>query len=227
MHEHVHSIHEPLSLLSALLLGFFSSSHCLVMCGGIAAAIGSRAEKHRVRTIIMFNGGRLISYSLLGLLVSLLGLWLQEKNHAFMLIMRTFAGVMLILMGFYVARWWMVLTRFERFGQPVWNALKPLTRHFMGSVKPHHQFSLGMLWGLLPCGLIYSALAWVAASGNPAMGAATMFAFGLGTLPALTAGTVLGNVITPWLNQPLVRKLAALMLIAFGLWTIAILWMHS
>src|SRR5690554_2196448 len=172
MHEHMHSMHEPLSLISALLLGFFSSSHCLVMCGGIA-------------------------------------------------------GVMLILMGFYVARWWMVLTRFERFGQPLWNALKPLTRHFMGSVKPHHQFGLGMLWGFLPCGLIYSALAWVAASGNPVMGAATMFAFGLGTLPALTAGTLLGNIITPWLNKPMVRKFAALLLITFGLWTIAILWAHA
>src|SRR5690554_7159055 len=118
MHEHMHAMHEPLTLISALLLGFFSSSHCLVMCGGIAAAIGSRAEKNRIRTIMMFNGGRLISYSLLGLLVSFLGLWLQEQNHTLMLYMRTFAGVMLILMGFYVARWWMVLTQFERFGQP-------------------------------------------------------------------------------------------------------------
>src|SRR5690554_7460231 len=87
-------------------------------------------------------------------------------------------------------------------------ALKPVTKRFIGSVKPHHQFSLGMLWGFLPCGLIYSALAWVAAEGNPTMGAATMFAFGLGTLPALTAGTLLGNVITPWLNKPIVRKLS-------------------
>lgn len=55
MHEHMHAMHEPLTLISALLLGFFSSSHCLVMCGGIAAAIGSRAEKHRIRTIVMFN----------------------------------------------------------------------------------------------------------------------------------------------------------------------------
>lgn len=229
MHEHAHhlpTLVEPLSLVSALLLGFFSSSHCLVMCGGIAAAIGSRAEEHRLRTIVMFNGGRLLSYATLGLVVSVLGLWLQQQNHTFMLIMRTFAGIMLVLMGFYVGRWWLVLTRFERVGQPIWNALRPLTQAFMGSSKPQHQLALGMLWGLLPCGLIYSALAWVAASGDPLMGFLTMFCFGLGTLPALTAGTLFGNTITPFLNRPLTRKFAALLLITFGLWTALAIWIH-
>lgn len=229
MHEHAHHIPtmvEPLSLISALLLGFFSSSHCLVMCGGIAAAIGAKAEQHKVRTILMFNGGRLLSYATLGLLVSFVGLWLQGQNHLFMLIMRTLAGVMLVLMGFYVGRWWLVLTRFERVGQPIWNALRPITRGFMGSVKPHHQLALGMLWGFLPCGLIYSALAWVAANGNPVMGFLTMFFFGLGTLPALTVGTLFGNAITPILNKPLTRTFAALLLITFGLWTALAVWIH-
>lgn len=230
MHEHAHhaaTLIEPLSLLSALLLGFFSSSHCLVMCGGIAAAIGSRAEDHRIRTILMFNTGRILSYASLGLLVSFIGLWLKEQNHYFMQIMRTFAGIMLVLMGLYVGRWWLVLTRFERVGQPIWNALRPITKGFMGSVKPHHQFALGMLWGFLPCGLIYSALAWVAANGQPLMGFATMAAFGLGTLPALTAGTLFGNLITPWLSKPFTRKFAALLLITFGLWTTLVVWGHA
>lgn len=229
MHEHAHQLPtliQPLSLLSALLLGFFSSSHCLVMCGGIAAAIGSRAEQHRVRTILMFNSGRILSYATLGLLVSFVGLWLQDQNHYFMMVMRTFAGVMLVLMGLYVGRWWLVLNRFERVGQPVWNALRPITKSFMGSVKPHHQLALGMLWGFLPCGLIYSALTWVAANGQPAMGFFTMAAFGLGTLPALAAGTLFGNIITPWLNKPFTRTFAALLLITFGLWTALAVWGH-
>ena len=230
MHEHMHHAPqaiESLSLLSALLLGFFSSSHCLVMCGGIAAAIGSRTEEHRLRTIIMFNGGRLFSYAILGLLVSFLGLWLQSQNHSFMQIMRTFAGIMLILMGLYVGRWSLLLTHFERVGQPVWNALRPVTKNFMGSSKLHHQLALGMLWGFLPCGLIYSVLTWTAANGDPMMGFLTMFFFGLGTLPALTAGTLFGNVITPWLHKPLTRKFAALLLITFGVWTALAVWGHS
>lgn len=190
------------------------------MCGGIAAAIGSRTRHKRLQTLLLFNGGRLLSYTLLGAGVAVLGLWLQEQHHTLMLVLRTLAGAMLILMGFYVARWWMVLARFEHLGKPVWNALQPITRQFMGSIKPQHQFALGLLWGLLPCGLIYSTLAWVAANGEVRLGAAAMFAFGVGTLPALFAGTIAGNLITPWLNHPLFRQLAALFLIAFGLWTV-------
>lgn len=218
---------EPLSLLTALLLGLFGSSHCLVMCGGIAAAIGSRAGDKRLQTMLLFNGGRLLSYTLLGLLVGSLGLWLHSLHDSLMITLRTLAAVMLILMGLYVARWWMVLTRFEQLGKPLWDALQPLTRRFMASVRPQDQLFLGMLWGLLPCGLIYSTLAWVAANGDPLPGAAAMFAFGTGTLPALLAGTIAGNLLSPWLNHPVLRQLTALMLILFGAWTGIAVWFHS
>lgn len=218
---------EPLSLLTALLLGLFGSSHCLVMCGGIAAAIGSRAGERQLQTLLLFNGGRLLSYALLGLLVGSLGLWLGSLHDQLMLVLRSIAALMLILMGLYVARWWMVLTRFEQLGKPVWNALQPITRRFISSARPLDQLRLGMLWGLLPCGLIYSTLAWVAANGSPAMGAAAMLAFGIGTLPALFASTLAGTVLAPWLNRPAVRQIAALLLIIFGLWTGAAVWFHS
>ena len=93
-----------------------------------------------------------------------------------MLILRTIAGLMLILMGFAwrVGGW--CLTRFERVGQPV---ECPKTHHqqFYELDKLHHQLMLGMLWGFLPCGLIYSSLTWVAANGQPLSGMATMAAF--------------------------------------------------
>ncbi|MBM94615.1 MAG: hypothetical protein CMI09_02040 [Oceanospirillaceae bacterium] len=52
---------EPLSLLTAFLLGVFGSSHCVVMCGGISAAIGARAGEHRIRASLLFNSGRIFS----------------------------------------------------------------------------------------------------------------------------------------------------------------------
>src|SRR5690606_20961601 len=163
---------EPLSLLTALLLGLFGSSHCLVMCGGIAAAIGSRAGERQLQTLLLFNGGRLLSYALLGLLVGSLGLWLGSLHDQLMLVLRSIAALMLILMGLYVARWWMVLTRFEQLGKPVWNALQPITRRFISSARPLYQLLLCMLFGVLPCGLFYSPQAGVALHGSPAMGAA-------------------------------------------------------
>lgn len=217
---------EPLSLLTALLLGLFGSTHCLVMCGGIAAAIGSQAGERRLQTALAFNSGRILSYTLAGALVGALGLWLQGLHDDLMLWLRTLAAIMLILMGLYVARWSMLLTRFEQIGSHVWKRLQPLTGRFMRSTAIKDQLLLGMLWGWLPCGLIYSTLSWVAANGQPALGAAAMFAFGLGTLPALFASTMAGSLLSTLLNHRHIRVLAGLLLIGYGLWTGWVVWVH-
>lgn len=218
---------EPLSLLTALLLGLFGSTHCLVMCGGIAAAIGSQAGERRIRTALAFNSGRILSYTLAGALVGTLGLWLQGLHQDLMLVLRTVAAVMLVLMGLYVARWSLLLTRFEQAGSLIWKRLQPLTQRFMRSTALSDQLLLGMLWGWLPCGLIYSTLSWVAANGEPLMGAASMFAFGLGTLPALFASTMAGSMLGTLLGNQGVRSVAGLILIAYGIWTAWAVWSPS
>ncbi|WP_430462128.1 sulfite exporter TauE/SafE family protein [Thalassolituus sp. LLYu03] len=218
---------EPLSLFTAFLLGLFGSSHCVVMCGGIAAALGARAGERRVSAALLFNGGRILSYTLAGLLVGSLGLWLQSLNDGLMLALRTVAAVMLILMGLYVARWSVLLTRFEQLGQHLWKRLQPMTGRMMQSSRLGDQLLLGMLWGWLPCGLIYSTLSWVAANGQPVMGAAAMFAFGLGTLPALFASTMAGNLLTGLLANQHLRRVAGLLLISYGIWTAWVVWFHS
>ncbi len=217
---------EPLSLLTAFLLGLFGSSHCLVMCGGIAAAIGSRAGKHRVSAALLFNSGRILSYAIAGTIVGALGLWLQSLNDSLMLALRTLAAVMLILMGLYVARWSSLLTHFEQLGNILWKRLQPLTGQMLKSSRVRDQFLLGMLWGWLPCGLIYSTLSWVAANGQPLTGALAMVAFGLGTLPALFAGTMAGSLLTPLLGNRHIRRLAGLLLMIYGLWTGWVVWFH-
>ncbi|MDK2777624.1 MAG: sulfite exporter TauE/SafE family protein [Pseudomonadota bacterium] len=217
---------EPLSLLTAFLLGLFGSSHCLVMCGGIAAAIGSRAGEHRVSAALLFNSGRILSYAIAGTIVGALGLWLQSLNDSLMLALRTLAAVMLILMGLYVARWSSLLTHFEQLGNILWKRLQPLTGQMLKSSRVRDQFLLGMLWGWLPCGLIYSTLSWVAANGQPLTGALAMMAFGLGTLPALFAGTMAGSLLTPLLGNRHIRRLAGLLLIIYGLWTGWVVWFH-
>ncbi|MAS23878.1 MAG: cytochrome biogenesis protein [Oceanospirillaceae bacterium] len=210
---------EPLSLLTAFLLGVFGSSHCVVMCGGISAAIGARAGEHRIRASLLFNSGRIFSYAIAGLIVSFAGLWLAQQNHILMLVLRSVAAIMLILMGLYVARWSMLLTRFEQVGNLLWKRLQPLTVRFMQSEKSSDQLLLGMLWGWLPCGLVYSTLSWVAANGDPLMGPLSMLAFGAGTLPALFATTLAGSMISGLSANTHVRRFAGLMLIVYGLWT--------
>jgi sulfite exporter TauE/SafE len=216
---------EPLSVITAFLLGLMGASHCLVMCGGIAAAASSSGSgKTDVSFLLLFNLGRILSYTCAGLIVSLLGLWLADSHQVAQQVLRSISGILLILMGFYVARWWMVLTRLESAGQFLWRYLQPFTRKLIPIKTRPQALALGLLWGWLPCGLIYSTLAWVAANAQPGMGALTMFCFGLGTLPGILAAGVFARQISGYVQHKNFRQLAGLLLMLYGSWTIFATW---
>lgn len=211
---------EPLSLITALLLGLFGASHCLVMCGGIAASMGSRMQQQRFSGALVFNAGRICSYALAGALVGAAGLWLQSQHQWLMIALRSLAGVLLILMGLYIARWALWLTRLEQLGQGLWRHLQPLTRSLIGSHELIDRWLLGMLWGWLPCGLIYSTLSWVAANADPLNGALAMLAFGIGTLPAMLTGTLAASALMQLIQHTWLRRASGALLILYGSWTL-------
>ncbi|MFT7409549.1 MAG: sulfite exporter TauE/SafE [Oleispira sp.] len=216
---------EPLSLITAFLLGLMGASHCMVMCGGIAAAASSASpRKNSLSFLLLFNLGRITSYSIAGLIVSLMGLWLADSHQIAQQILRSIAGALLILMGFYVARWWMLLTRLESAGQLVWRYIQPLTRTLIPIKTKPQALALGLLWGWLPCGLIYSTLAWVAANGEPALGALTMFCFGLGTLPGVLAAGIFAQQLNRLISHQYFRQFAGVLLIFYGTWTLFAIW---
>lgn len=216
---------EPLSLITALLLGLMGASHCLVMCGGIAAAASSSGSgKTDLSFLFLFNLGRILSYTCAGLIVSLIGLWLADSHQVAQQVLRSISGLLLILMGFYIARWWMVLTRLESAGQFLWRYLQPLTRKLIPIRTRTQALTLGVLWGWLPCGLIYSTLAWVAANGQPGMGALTMLFFGLGTLPGILAAGLFARQISAIIQHQRFRQVAGLLLMVYGCWTIVAVW---
>ncbi|MGK0248973.1 MAG: sulfite exporter TauE/SafE [Oleispira sp.] len=216
---------EPLSLITAFLLGLMGASHCMVMCGGIAAAASSASpRKNSLAFLLLFNLGRITSYSVAGLIVSLMGLWLADSHQIAQQILRSIAGALLILMGFYVARWWMLLTRLESAGQLVWRYIQPLTRTLIPIKTKPQALALGLLWGWLPCGLIYSTLAWVAANGEPALGALTMFCFGLGTLPGVLAAGIFAQQLNRLISHQYFRQFAGFLLIFYGIWTLFVIW---
>ncbi|WP_221798246.1 sulfite exporter TauE/SafE family protein [Oceanobacter mangrovi] len=218
---------EPLSLLTALLLGLFGSSHCLVMCGGIAAAIGQSSTSRSLPvSALAFNSGRILTYILLGALVASLGLWLQQLNDLMLLVLRSIAGLLLILMGLYVARWTSWLTWLEKSGQLLWKKVQPQTGKLMAKQDLGSRFLLGMLWGLLPCGLIYSTLSWVAANADVAGGALAMACFGAGTLPALFAGSLASRSLSQLLGHRWTRTIAGIFLIGYGLITLWSIWFN-
>lgn len=209
-------------LLSALMLGLLGGGHCLGMCGGLMGAltlaIPAERRHQRLRLLVAYNAGRILSYTTAGLLLGLAGWALASGPLA--TLMRSIAGLLLIAMGLYLAGWWSGLTRIEALGRGLWRHLQPITRRFMPITSAPRALLLGGLWGWLPCGLVYSTLLWAASQGDALRSAALMFAFGLGTLPVLLTTGLAAERLVGLLRRRGVRIAGGLLVILFGLWTL-------
>ena len=210
---------------AALLIGFLGAGHCIAMCGGVAAAFSMAIPKEQRRWqwayLLSYNTGRILSYSLAGALVGGIFASLAEVSvgKQALVFFRLLTGVMMILLGLYLARWWFFLLHLEKLGTGIWRHIKPLASRFIPFKHPLAAFPFGMIWGWLPCGLVYSALTWSAVSGGALEGARVMALFGLGTLPTLLALGGLAGQLRHWLNHPKFRQFSGILLICYGLFT--------
>jgi sulfite exporter TauE/SafE len=218
---------DPLAIVGALTLGLLSNTHCLAMCGGISAALGAAGGKPSLPMALAYNTGRILCYALLGAIAGGALGSLSAQLPLLGPVLRTLAGLLVIAMGLYIAGWWMGLTRLEHAGSHLWRRVQPLTRNLLPPKNPGAAMALGALWGLLPCGLIYSTLSWAATRGSALEGAVLMSSFGLGTLPVMLLTALGGQGAMKLLRQPLLRKIGGVLLIAFGIATLLTPWQHA
>lgn len=216
-----------IDFFSAFVIGILGSGHCLGMCGGITSMLTSALPKHsshsKTSLIICYNLGRIFSYSLLGAIVGFTGS-VAAKNIGIPLVgLRTISAVFLIFLGLYIGQWLMWINKIERLGKYIWKYLSPYSSRLIPINSPLKATGLGALWGWLPCGLIYSMLTWSLASGDAINGALIMTFFGLGTLPALLIMSYSFIKAKTLLNHPTFRKLMALSLILYGLYSLYLL----
>lgn len=184
-----------MEILSAFILGFLGSFHCVGMCGPIALAI-PRRKPGVINSLIdnfLYNGGRIITYSILGLLLGFMGRGLRiaglQENLS-------------LYIGGLILAYILIPSKIKRKAEAmpiIPSALNNLKRKLGLLLKPKSAFglmSLGLLNGLLPCGLVYVGLAGSVAVGSALDGALFMAFFGLGTIPAMTAIFMSGELIT-------------------------------
>ncbi|WP_263139460.1 sulfite exporter TauE/SafE family protein [Pseudomonas alcaligenes] len=209
-------------LVSALILGLLGGGHCLGMCGGLMGAltlaIPAEQRGRRLRLLLAYNLGRVLSYTAAGVLVGLAG-WALASSPAAMAL-RVIAALLLIAMGLYLAGWWSGLTRIEAVGRGLWRHLQPLARRLLPVSSVPRALLLGALWGWLPCGLVYSTLLWAASQGSALDSGALMLAFGLGTWPVLLATGLAAERLKRVLQRRGVRVAGGLLIMVFGLWTL-------
>jgi sulfite exporter TauE/SafE len=221
------------SYFTAFLVGLFGGVHCVGMCGGIVGALSfglpddiRQQPRRMLPYLLAYNLARISSYTLAGILlggISALALQLVAINQ-FQQALLVFAGIFMILLGLYVGGWWPVLLRIEQAGGLIWRRIEPLGRRFLPVRSVRQAFMLGLVWGWLPCGLVYSVLIWAIASGGPLEGGLLLLSFGLGTLPNLLAMGLFAATLSRWVRYPWVRWLAGAAIIIFGVVQILQVW---
>lgn len=209
-------------LLTAILLGLAGSLHCVGMCGPLLLALplDALAKRKVFLQMLVYHSGRILTYGLLGIAFGLLGKGLAVAG--FQKLLAIGAGVFMLGMAFMAWRFERLITAlpgFNRFTQGVKSGIGNRMRlHPNGST-----FSIGLLNGLLPCGMVYAALAGAIASTGWLEGGLFMLFFGLGTLPLLLLVSLLGRSFSLSIRQkikiaqPILLGLVGLLLLQRGL----------
>ncbi len=213
-----------LMMASAAAAGALGGAHCAAMCGGIASAIcaGNRGAVPW-RRAGAYNLGRITSYTVAGALVGSVGqagLWLRGDavlRHGLMLT----AGIAMLVLALSLAGWSPLVRAMEGAGSRLWRHIEPCTRHFLPANTVPRAWGLGLLWGWLPCGMVYAVLLTAAATGDAVDGALVMASFGVGTLPNLLAVALFAQKLRRYSDIRAVRVAGAIAIGGFGLYAIA------
>jgi uncharacterized protein len=212
-------------LAAAFFAGLLGSAHCLGMCAGISglAAIhaGAASLRGQLPLTLVYNGGRVLSYAVLGGVVGSFGSVVVRLSPAIAGPIRIASGAIIFLIGLKVAFDLRILEVLERSGGALWNRIAPSARGLLPVTSPPRALGLGLLWGLLPCGLVYSALLIAATAATPIGGAAVMLAFGAGTLPAMLSTGLGAAQLSRFARQRNARLGLGLVICALGILTVA------
>ncbi len=208
-------------LITVFVLGLLSSAHCVGMCGGFAAAISATGQPvwPMLSRQLVYSAGRMSTYAFLGAVGGAAGLFLAQYNTSLVNVQRVFsilAGVIMIIIGASILGLFR-LSLLSKLGLETLFA--PMFRQFLNARSTGGFFLAGLANGFLPCGLVYAFLAKAVASASVGRGAVLMFAFGLGTVPAMVA-IGCGSAMLSRHARYRVFQFAACMVIVVGVVTI-------
>jgi len=214
-------------LAAAWAMGLLGSLHCIGMCGGIVSVLSAsvapelrRRPPVHLSLLFGFNLGRVFCYAVLGAAFGALALGLQHVVVEAQAVLRALAGVVLVGFGLHLTGWVRGLPVLERAGVALWAPISGVARRLLPVRTFGRALLLGALWGFIPCGMVYSAVALAVAGGGPLRGALGMAAFGAGTLPAmLAAGSVAGQLLAH-LRRTAARRALGFAMAALGVCTV-------
>ncbi len=196
------------------------------MCGGIAGTLGALTSASGTGKNwlpgLLFNLGRVVSYCLLGGIAAWLLGGAGEMLHVpyWARILRLVTAGMILLIGLRFLFNIRTLDRVEKAGAGLWRLVQPAAVRLSSRPGAGNRLLLGMVWGLLPCGLVYSILLTAASTASVRLAMLVMLAFGVGTLPSMLGVTWMSPVLASMMRDPLVRRIVGLSLVFLALWTL-------
>ncbi len=179
--------------------------------------------------VLAFNGGRIASYAIAGALAGTLGGalaglgqgWVISETLPIRTVLFLFANLMIVFTGLYLMGVPQLLAPLEKAGGHLWRRVSPFAKKLLPLRSRTHAALFGMLWGWIPCGLVYAMLLTAMSAGSAVNGALTMFAFGAGTLPVMVATGWSAGRLRGWTRKPRVRLVAGVAVVAMGVFGIA------
>ncbi|WP_291844639.1 sulfite exporter TauE/SafE family protein [Maricaulis sp.] len=217
-----------LSIVGGFLAGFASSLHCVGMCGGIAASLTmtlspSAGKADRIRTLLLAQLGRVAAYIAAGAVLAALGsqVYFEFDRAAAHLVLRWAGALVLVYIGLSVAGWAPSLAGLDRAGAAFQSFVSARLGHRLHAASP---VLAGLVWGLLPCGMVYATLFYALLSGSVVSGALIMLGFGLGTLPAVTAAAFGVTQFLALARTPRLRWGVGLAIVVLGFASAAVPW---
>lgn len=219
-------------LLLAFNLGLASQLHCIGMCGGVVGALALAVAPDAVarhgwlRFALAYNAGRVTSYVMAGLLLGLLGQRLGgllpgDTGYS---VLRAAALLALVITGLRLLDLPLPGATLARFPARAWARLRRPAQRLLPLRSLGAAFLFGMIWGWLPCAMVYATLALATGSASPGGGALVMLAFGAGTSPAMIAALTLAGRVPGALRRPLWRRLAGGLLLVGALVYAVLTW---
>ncbi len=192
------------------------------MCGSIIGTLSYslkpeiRKDKSKMfRFIFSYNLGRIFSYMLAGFIIGLIESLLTfplgaEHGHR---VLQIISALIITGAGFYIAGWFPSFAYIEKTGSYFWKTIEPYGRKLIPVASLKQAFLFGMVWGWIPCGLVYTALALAATSGDITISTLTMLTFGLGTLPAVMGTGMVSSFITRLSGLKTTKQIIGMLLV--------------
>jgi uncharacterized protein len=207
-------------MLAVFLMALAGSGHCVGMCAPIVSAL-SVGGKQKFSFLLLYNLGRISTYIILGIISSHFGFFLSRLfNFDLRAVFIIISSALMIAIGLYLADISKhIISKIEKIGVILWKYISPQATKLLPIKNYKSAYIAGIMWGMLPCGLLYSALIWtITAAGNITDAILIMLVFGVGTLPAMMGVGLFSLKTKQYLQKRQVRLLFGIIVIAFAIY---------